>query len=94
VKQFERTKNARGAWLVMLQYGEGEAQMDTKFANAKKKLTMIKYTGTSRKFPISSYLKSLQGVFNDLEDCGKPYTDYEKVLVLSDGLQVKDLNPI
>ena len=94
VKQFDKSKNARAAWKVMLQYGEGAAQMDTKYANAKRALAMIKYTGTSRKFPISSYLKALQGVFNDLVDCGHPYTDYEKVLSLTDGILVKDLNPI
>lgn len=78
----------------MLNYGKGEAQMDTKYANAKKLHTTIKYTGTSRKFPISAYLKSLQGVFNDFVDCGKPYTDYKKVLALTNGLLMKDLNPI
>jgi len=94
VKQFDKSKNARGAWKVLLRYGEGDAQMDTKYANAKKKLNTLEYTGTSRKFSVSSYLKALQSIFNDFEDCGKPYDDFEKVVAFVDGLKVKDLNPI
>jgi hypothetical protein len=68
--------------------------LDTKYANAKKALTTIQYTGTSRQFPISMYLKSLQTIFNDFADCDKPYTEFEKVLAFTDGLLVKDLNAI
>jgi hypothetical protein len=94
VKQFNKSKNARATWKAMLQYGEGEAQLDTKYANAKKAHSTIQYTGTSGKFPISWYLKALQGVFNDFVDCGLPFSDYEKVLALTDGILVKVLNPI
>jgi hypothetical protein len=94
IRQFERTKNARAAWKVLMAKGEGEAQLDTKLAKAKKAIETLKYNGMSKRFTLQTYFKEMVKAFNDLDECGKGYADVDKVLAVVNGIQVRDFNAI
>jgi hypothetical protein len=82
IKQFERSKNARAAWKILVGRGEGEAQRDTKQVAAERALMTLMWDGTHKRYTWSHHLNKLLRAFNDLDECGKAKTDYDKVTTL------------
>lgn len=82
VKQFESKKNARAAWKILTGRGEGESQRDTKQVSAERALMTLMYDGSHKRYTWSTHLNKVLKAFNDLHECGKPKSDYDKVTSL------------
>ena len=82
VKQFESKKNARAAWKILIGRGEGESQRDTKQVAAERSLMTLMYDGSHKRYTWATHLNKVMKAFNDLDECGKPKSDYDKVTSL------------
>ena len=86
VKTCERSGDGRRAYRILKLRGEGEAAVDARRTKAEATLSKAQYTGKSKRFTLQSYINLLQGAFNDLEECGDPYSERKKVDTLVKGL--------
>ena len=82
IKQFESKKNARAAWKILTGRGEGESQRDTKQVAAERSLMTLMYDGSHKRYTWATHLNKVMKAFNDLDECGKPKSDYDKVTSL------------
>ena len=86
VKTCERASDGRRAFRILKLRGEGEAAVDARRTKAEDVLRKAQYTGKSKRFTMQSYINLLQGAFNELEECGDPYTERKKVDTFVRGL--------
>ena len=86
VKVCERSGDGRRAYRILKLRGEGEAAVDARRTKAEATLAKAQYTGKSKRFTLRSYINLLQGAFNDLEECGDPYSERKKVDTFVKGL--------
>ena len=86
VKVCERSGDGRRAYRILKLRGEGEAAVDARRTKAEATLAKAQYTGKSKRFTLQSYINLLQGAFNDLEECGDPYSERKKVDTFVKGL--------
>jgi hypothetical protein len=86
IKLCERAKDGRRAFRILQLRGEGDAAVDARRTKAEATLAKAQYNGKSKRFTLQSYINLLQGAFNDLEECGDPYSERKKVDTLVKGL--------
>ena len=86
VKGYEKSENARGAYLDLKRRGEGDAEIDARRVAAELRISKAQYTGQSQRHTLQHYIDTLQNAFTELSDCGEPYSERKKVDVLVNGL--------
>jgi hypothetical protein len=86
VKTCERSSDGRRAYRILKLRGEGEAAVDARRTKAEATLAKAQHTGKSKRFTLQSYINLLQGAFNELEECGDPYSERKKVDTFVKGL--------
>ena len=86
VKTYERACDGRRAYRTLKLRGEGEAAIDARRTKAEATLAKAQFTGKGKRFTLQSYINLLQGAFNELEECGDPYSERKKVDTLVKGL--------
>lgn len=86
VKTCERSSDGRRAYRILKLRGEGEAAVDARRTKAEAALSKAQFTGKSKRFTLQSYINLLQGAFNELEECGDPYSERKKVDTFVKGL--------
>jgi hypothetical protein len=78
VKAYDRPKNARAAFKTLLVRGEGSAAMDARRAAANALLDVAQLTSKNG-WTVNKYINTLVKAYSELEACGVPKTEKEKV---------------
>ena len=79
VKTYERACDGQRAFQTLRLRGEGDAAVDARRTKAEATIAKAQFTGKSKRFTLQSYINLLQGAFNELEECGDPYSEKKKV---------------
>ena len=82
IKRFKKTRDGRGALLILRGQCEGLASVETRKKAAYSILNTQIYDGKGR-FTYEHYVEKLQFAFSELEECGDPQSESHKIFVLT-----------
>jgi hypothetical protein len=92
IKKFEKSKDGRGAILVLKSQAEGESSLSTRKAKAYEILKSTTYTGKSSKFTFENYIERLQFAFSELAECEQEVPESKKVETLMSNIETDKLS--
>ena len=79
IKQFDRTKNGRGAFLALKNQAEGQSAKLTRKTEAYATLKAASYRGRNGPNTFQRYVEIFQEAFNELADLEEPVPESKKV---------------
>ena len=79
IKQFDRTKNGRAAFLALKTQAEGQSAKLTRKTEAYATLKAANYRGRNGPNTFQRYVEVFQEAFNELADLGEPVPESKKV---------------
>jgi hypothetical protein len=86
IKQFERTKDGRSAYLAFKRHYLGDSYGKRLRATADHTLNVTYFDGKSRSFTYERYVETLKSAFSDLEASGETVDEGRKVRIFLQGL--------
>jgi hypothetical protein len=86
IKQYDRTKNGRGAILALRRQCEGTSAVQTRKAMAYAKIAAAKYSWQKRQFTFDNYIEMHQDAHNTLMDLNEPVPETKKVTDFLSGI--------
>jgi hypothetical protein len=87
MRQYNSTRDGRGAWLALLAHFEGDAQRDRVKDQAYSAIAAAKYHGEKKKFSFETYVTIHQEAFEDLEQYGEHISEEKRVRDLLQGIK-------
>jgi hypothetical protein len=87
IASYDRTQNGRAAWIALVEHYEGGVQKEKRTTTALALLRNLHYKNESA-FPFEDFSRKMVQAFRDLDGTDEEITDYNKVRMLLERIQL------